>query len=103
MPYVATLAQVEAQRAAAACMTYLVLPAAGGRMPIVSKRARSCLTLADYRHDSTGWAEAGYAQAATGRLVGLDAPEHVWQQFRACEPIHAPLVVCDRNPWRDYP
>lgn len=84
----------------AARTTYLVLPAPTPVGPvettqlrIVSRRARCCLTLADYRRDSTGWGEVGLINAL-GSVVCLDAPPSVWTEFLACEPIRPPLVVC---------
>lgn len=77
--------------------TYLVLPAwseQAGQLRIVSRRAGCTLTLTDYRNDATGWADAGLVAAQAGRLVCLNAPASVWAEFKACEPIRAPLVVC---------
>ena len=81
----------------AARTTYLVLPAwsdQAGQLRIVSRRAPCCLTLTDYRNDSTGWAEAGLVAAHSGHLICLYAPPSVRGHFMSCEPIRPPLVVC---------
>lgn len=81
----------------AARTTYLVVPAwsdQAGQLRIVSRRAPCCLTLTDYRNDSTGWGEAGMVAAHSGLLVYVDAPPSVRQFLRECEPIRPPLVVC---------
>lgn len=83
-------------------LTYLVVPSFLGDSSlqrIYAREANGPLGLSDYRDAPGLWAEVGHASA--GRLVALQAPDSVLQDFRACEPFYAPLVVTvDAPAWK---
>lgn len=83
-------------------LTYLVVPSALGDsflQRIYAREAQGPLGLSDYRDDPSLWVEVGHASA--GRLVALEAPDNVRENFRSCEPFYAPLaVVVDAAEWK---
>lgn len=76
-------------------MTYLIVPAwsdQAGQCRIAKRLGDIGDALKDYRAEPDAWEDVGIMNSR-GSLVCLDAPGHIYQEFKSMEPLMAGVQV----------